>query len=321
MQIVLPSSGQPHVLIIADQVASLASVDHKQIAALYREHGAILMRGFSTDLAAFERFASDFCPVAVRNDSRNRVALGGSGAIQSVNLGVQPFPLHPELSREPWKPDTCFFYCLVPPSAGGSTTLCDGAEIVRQLPTELVEAMAGRRIRYLAPAGPAVLQYWLGTTQPDPDRLAKPPASCPYDFVWVGDQLARSFTRPLLHRTMFGGELAFGNFLLFARYLRGIRNFPLLEDGSVVPDAWVEAVKAVSDRLTVPVDWREGDLLMLDNSRFMHGRTAVTDPDARRIATYFGYWDGAIPDVEEGPDPVWRRPGFVPPEMGAAQAH
>ena len=129
----------------------------------------------------------------------------------------------------------------------------------------------------------------------------------------AGGQLARIFSRPLLHRPMFTDRLAFGNFLLFARYMRGVRSFPLLDDGSIVPDEWVEAVKRVSDDLTVAMDWREDDLLMLDNSRFMHGRTEVTANDARLIATYFGYLRDAPVNSEEPEDPVWRKPGFVPP--------
>jgi hypothetical protein len=52
---------------------------------------------------------------------------------------------------------------------------------------------------------------------------------------------------------------------------------------------------------------------MLDNTRFMHGRTAIEDPGERLIMTFFGYLDFAIPDPEEPPDPIWRRRDFCPP--------
>jgi alpha-ketoglutarate-dependent taurine dioxygenase len=300
---------------------TLAAIDRRELGLLYRRHGAVLLRGYASDVAAFGDFAAEFCPVAVHNESRNRVDLGRDGSIQSVNLGVQPFPLHPELSREPWKPDTCLFYCIVPPASGGATTVCDGIDIVRNLPADLVSQMRLRRLKYLAPASPEQLVFWIGTTDPDDDILASPPESCPYRFERVGTQLARAFTRPLLHEPMFSDELAFGNFLLFARYLRGVRTYPLLDDGTHVPDDWVEAVRRVSDSLTAPVDWKAGDLLILDNTRFMHGRTAVTDPDNRLIATYFGYLADAPPNIEEPVDPVWRRPGFVPPATSLARGH
>ena len=52
---------------------------------------------------------------------------------------------------------------------------------------------------------------------------------------------------------------------------------------------------------------------MLDNTRFMHGRTAILDSAERLIATFFGYLSFAIPDPEEPPDPPWRRADFLPP--------
>ena len=63
----------------------------------------------------------------------------------------------------------------------------------------------------------------------------------------------------------------------------------------------------------MPIEWRKGDVLMLDNTRFMHGRTAIRDPGKRRIATYFGYLRFARPDPEEPPNAVWRREDFLPP--------
>lgn len=316
MKISLPKATQPHVRIDAGRGDGLVSIHLAEVRSLYRRHGALLLRGFAPDLEAFGQFARAFCPVAVHNDSRNRARIGDQGEIQTVNLGTRPFPLHPELSREPWKPDTCFFYCLTPPSRGGATTICDGVAIVHNLEPALRAEMAERRIKYMMPAEAPLLDYWLGTPDPDERQLANPPATCPYSFERFGSQIARVFVRPLLHRPMFIDELAFGNFLLFARYLRGVKTFPLLDDGNPVPANWVEAVKVASDALTVSIEWQAGDLLILDNSRFMHGRTAIVEGDARLIATYFGYLDDAPPNPEEPVDAVWRRPGFIPPPTG-----
>lgn len=312
---ILPDETRPYVTVEADAGESLGSVDRDEVGQLLQRHGALLYRGFAGDLDQFQALALDVCPIGVINDSRNRALLGERREVQSVNLGTRPFPLHPELSREPWKPDCAFFYCLTPPERGGATTVCDGVAIVRELPPEIRAAMATRRIKYIQPASAEHLQYWLGVREPTQAQLENPPARCPYSFERLNGRLVRVFTRPLLHRPMFSDELAFGNFLLFARYLRGIRNFPLLDDGSIVPDEWVEAVKRISDRLTAPIEWRADDLLLLDNSRFMHGRTEVVANDGRLIATFFGYLPAAPVNPEEPVDPVWRKPGFNPPAM------
>ena len=105
----------------------------------------------------------------------------------------------------------------------------------------------------------------------------------------VGDRIFRSFTRPFLHRPLFLDQPVFANFLLFARLMLRTREFPLFEDGSLIPDAIVDEIKAVSDRLTVAHRWQRGDLLMLDNSRFLHGRNPVAKLEEREIWTQFGY--------------------------------
>lgn len=311
--IIPPSSTRPFVLIPAEEATSVCALDAEEIAASYRQYGALLIRGFRPDLDQFHAFTSQFCATSVFNESPGRALLNETHNIQSVNRGAEPFPLHPELSREPWKPDVCFFLCVQPPSDGGFTTVCDGVELARQMPAELREELQSRRLIYVQPTWPDLLRFWLGTTTPSEAQLASSPPGCPYRFVRAGGRVLRVFSRPALHRPMFLDAPAFGNFLLFARYYAGRKNFPLLDDGNPVPDHWMEQIKALGDRLSVPVRWEEGDLLMLDNTRFMHGRTAVTDQTERVIASYFGYLKFALPNPDEPADPIWRKTDFRPP--------
>jgi alpha-ketoglutarate-dependent taurine dioxygenase len=317
MQITLPRPGQPHVLLCADGETSPLAVPPEQVMALLKAHGAILLRGFGTSVATLSEFAAQFCSGTVFNESPDRQLLDAARNIQSVNGGCDPFPLHPELSREPWKPDVCFFACMQPPVAMGATTICDGVALAEALPPPLRAAFAARRLAYVQPAPPAILQHWLGTPTPDAARLAAPPADCPYHFATVGGQPARIFTRPVLHRPMFCDALAWGNFLLFSRYYNNRLGFPVFDNGEPVPDAWLEVVRETGDRLSVAIEWQAGDLLLLDNSRFMHGRTAVLPDDGRLIASQFGYLRDALRNPEEPADPPWRRGNFVPPNPRA----
>jgi hypothetical protein len=91
----------------------------------------------------------------------------------------------------------------------------------------------------------------------------------------------------------------------------------LLDDLRPVPEAWLQTIKTAAERLTVAVSWQQGDVLMLDNTRFMHGRRAITDTAERQIATFFGYLTDARPDPEEPIDAVWRRENFTRPQPPA----
>lgn len=310
----LPQPGRPYVLIEPAEERRVGDIDPDAIIALYKAHGALLLRGFGADIAQFRAFAERYCSTSVVNESPGRDAMDAEQKVYTVDRGTGAFNLHPELSREPWKPDAAFFACLSPPSRGGATTICDGVELVRELPEAVRRGLENRRLLYIKPTWPSLLQYWLGSPTPSDAQLAAPPRGCPYEFRRLPDgQIVRYFSRPALHRPMFIDASAFGNFLLFARFNHGRADHPVLDDGHPVPEPWLQAIKETGDRTMTPVEWRAGDVLMLDNTRFMHGRTAIIDAAERLIATYFGYVRFAVPDPEEPRDAIWRREDFEPP--------
>jgi alpha-ketoglutarate-dependent taurine dioxygenase len=310
----LPAPGQPHVVIEATGETAITDLDPALIIQLYKAHGALLLRGFGPDITPFGSFVKQFCPTSVVNESPGRQPISTAQNIHTVDGGTGAFSLHPELSREPWKPDVAFFACVAAPSRGGQTTICDGVALVRELPEAVRRGLEQRRLLYIKPTWPSLLEYWLSTPDPTDAQLASPPPGCPYFFRRFPDVgILRVFSRPALHKPMFVDAPAFGNFLLFARFNNGRPDHPVLDDGHPVPEAWLQAIKETGDRLSVAIGWRPGDVLMLDNTRFMHGRTAIIDPGERLIASYFGYLGFAIPDPEEPADPIWRREDFQPP--------
>lgn len=315
LEILPPSEAQPIATAVIGE--TFDTLDDVGLRHALETHGAILLRGASPDVGAFRRLAERLCSTSVFNESPNRETIESGSNIQTVDLGEDAFPLHPELSREPWRPDVCMFHCIVPPVGGGETTVCDGIGIVERLPADLVEQMAGRRLLYIRKTTPAELKYWLGTAFPSDKQLADPPLGCPYSFRSARGVIVRVFSRPMLHRPAFDSRLAFGNFLLFARDYLGRRNLPCLDDGSAVPEAWLEAVREAAGPITYPMPWQAGDLVVLDNSRFMHGRRAIPDPSQRRIASYFGYLRDAPEVAGEPDDPIWRREEFRPPLVSA----
>ncbi len=308
-----PEPGRPYALIQPAGNAHIMDVPVNDVIPLYKQFGALLFRGFGLELPAFGQFARQYCKTSVLNESPGRQALDPACNVQTVDGGTRAFSLHPELSREPWKPDAAFFACLSPPSRGGETTICDGVALVREMPAEVRQGLEGRRLLHIRDIWPGLLDYWLGTSNPPETLLANPPPSCPYRFGRLNGTLVRYFTRPALHRPMFIDAPAFGNFLLFARFNNNRPDFPVLDDGRPVPEAWLQAIRAAGQRITTPIGWQRGDVLMLDNTRFMHGRAEILDIRERLIASFFGYLNFAPPNPEEPPAPPWRKADFSPP--------
>ena len=293
---------------------SLTDVEVDRVRADIEQHGAVLLRGFETDIDKFAALGSRLCTSASYNESPNRELLHEEGAVQTVNLGSDPFPLHPELSREPWRPDLAMFGCIEPPEVGGQTNICDGIAIARNLPPEVRAQLEKGTLFYIRPASPEVLEFWLGTRSPSDELLANPPSSCPYWFRRRQDRVLRGFTRPALEPTLFQNEGAFVNFILFARDYMRMQRFPLM-DGKLIPDELVDQIRSVARSQTYSHSWQQNDVVLLDNSRFMHGRKAIANPEGRRIATYFGYLKGVTRPGIEPDNPIWRRETFVPPDL------
>lgn len=309
----LPTAGRPHVVLRPTGEGSIAALDPALVADLYKAHGAILFRGFGAGVEQFRSFTAAFCPTYVVNQSAGRLPIDPEHNIHTVDPGTRPFALHSELSREPWAPDVAFFACLSAPAQGGATTICDGVELVRNMPEDVRQGLAGRRLLHLKPTWPELLKFWLGDSHPGDELLANPPSSCPYAFERRREGVICSFSRPALNRPMFADQPAFANFVLFSRFTRNRRNYPLLDDERPIPEAWLQAIKRAADGISADIGWERGDVLMIDNTRFMHGRTAIHAASERRIASFFGYLGFAIPGSEEPLEAPWRQANFMPP--------
>jgi alpha-ketoglutarate-dependent taurine dioxygenase len=286
----------------------LLDIDPQWVEELYKAHGALLFRGFDLNVPIFAGLTRTYCTHAAFNDSPGRETVDDESNIQTVNLGDEPFPLHAELSRTPWKPDVCWFACVTPAERDGETYICDGIDFVRQMSPGLRTALQDRQLRYTQPSLLNWAKFWLRDERPTVESLRNPPDDCPYTFDVVDQKPYQTFLRPALHKAMFADEPAFSNFLLFARkYLRN-RQFPLFEDGSEIADDLVEELDQIGQRLQQPLPWQKNDVVMLDNTRFMHARDKLPSPSLRYILTYFGYLRFAEPAPEEGANPRWRAP-------------
>ncbi len=301
-----PPAGPVNYLTFQTRGAStLDAMDPAEVIGAFREHGAVLFRGFDYDVDSLSRFTALFCSRFVRNESGRRGRISSDGTTQTVNLGREAFPLHPELSRVPWRPDIAWFACANAPASGGETLVCDGAAIAAGLSSSTRESVNGRGVLYREETPLGAFTDWLGIPPPDDRVLALINRDSPFRFQRAGNRIFRAFTRPFLDRGLFTKAPIFANFLLFARFMLGTRQFPTFEDGSVIPDALVEEIRHVSEGLTVAHRWQPGDLLMLDNSRFLHGRNPVENLEEREIWTQFGY-AGFLEDDDERLAEPWR---------------
>ncbi len=304
----------------------LADLDTGSIIRHLRQSGLVLLRGFDINLANFEAITVRFCDRFHNIGTRRSLETSGSDGYTS-EVSRKNFNLfsHSEGAYRPWPPppELCFFNCVQPPgSTGGETMLVDGVDFLEKLPGGLRERFDQQGIIYEARWDKERWHTEFAVNCPEElHALLIDHPQCEYQFD--GDAIqVRCHVAAI--QTSLGGVPAFANGLLahlpqisHPRW-RGVSvyskctNRVFFGDGEEIQEAVIHGLIDIQDEIALNHGWMIDDLLIFDNTRFMHGRRKITNIGERKIGTHFGFVRFALPDPEEGANPIWRRAGFRP---------
>lgn len=258
----------------------------EDVVSAFKRSGVVLFRGFDIDHENFvsftESMSSDFMDYS--GGAYARDAIGGNKTVLSVTGNRQFFavPFHGEMFYTKHRPTILWFYCVSPPQSGGETTVCDGVALLQRLSPETRELFARQDIVYIRHYD---TESWHGIYQTeDLERVAAVCAErdTALSFDESDGSITTEFHCPATTRTLYTGETAFVNNILsvVAQEAAGhTHSLVRFADGSRIPEAVIEEIRTISDELTLAVDWKTHDLIMVDNSRLMHGRNKLNDLD------------------------------------------
>ncbi|WP_170428411.1 TauD/TfdA family dioxygenase [Ruegeria arenilitoris] len=249
---------------------------------LHRD-GWALLRGFDVDMSAFSALTADLCSTITFDPAR----AFSERNTQKVDAGLGPIGLHIENGNTPVCPDIVAFYSTKAAFEGSQTTICDGRDVLEALDDTQVKRWSqsmtvSRRLpeelwkRYLANEHPAL-------ASPDEvtqDHVLQFKAAIPnQDFDLHEDgSLTYHITLDPIRASSLSGELGFANAVLGPshNYEKPVYR---LADGSIVSDDEIEEIRAVAETCTAEINWQDGDIAVLDNTRVMHGRRAIKDAE------------------------------------------
>lgn len=258
----------------------------ERVPALVAEHGALLIRGCSE--ADFLNLTASWGESFVVHPSPQRDQGGADDTIKTVDRGHHAIPLHAELAYAPTRPDVIAFFCVRPAERGGETTIADGRAFAKAMTRAAIELFKQDKLVFAHRVPSAI---W----RPQLERLQAAGGAIPGGLRSVrvveehGDQvLLTEFVTSAL--VGVGSGLAFANSILTS--LPSSRD-PLVEattslslsSGRSIPEEIQAELWEIAERVSVAVPWRRGDLILLDNWRFMHGRRAFEGE--RAILTRF----------------------------------
>jgi alpha-ketoglutarate-dependent taurine dioxygenase len=276
-------------------IGDLAAAD---IAPLFREHGALLFRGFGATreefLAFSDRLSTGFSTYQ-GGFFRDRQKVGDHETLLTVTGSQEGFaiPLHGEMYYTARQPALLWFYCEAPAAEGGETTLADGEEVYRLLSARARALFEGQRVKYVRhlPAG-AWRQAFQTDYLAEAERFCRAEATelrhdpetdaATTEYLAWAIAVGRSGRRDTFINnvvSLYLGELSFkrGTLAQTVKSLSGGDRFPTtvrMEDGSPVPGAVVKELMAINERHAARVAWQAGEVLLVDNRRVLHGRLA-----------------------------------------------
>lgn len=213
----------------------------------------------------------------------------------------QSIPPHNELYYTPTPPNRLAFACIQPPNRGGETTIYDGREAYRWLDPALRTRAESEQIlwrRHLGPPSGAnglANTTWAAVFACDDYGEALTRARAQGYDVCASDAQAQVMTLDCRSWLVRDGCLAtsvVGNHPWIYRVFYGGVETSHDEvrwcDGTPIAEADLRTMLIAYARARVHVRWtRRGEVLMIDNHRFAHGRQPWPG-GAREIAVFMG---------------------------------
>ncbi len=273
-------------LIHNNTAQSILQLPAQETLGYFKEFGVVLFRGFDIDYAQMKTFAEKFSSRFIL-DKERRVIDPRNQFVTLVDPGMHYVSPHCENANSPFRPDVIWFCCGVPASQGGETLFWDGVRVWQELSEELQELFVAKNIRYLQKFPAADWKHFLGAgaTLVDVKRTLNGIPGLSYT-INEDQSISIEYVCSAVVKTKYGHQDAFANSLI-AEY-KNPRGIVAFEDGSPIPSTAINQIQQVMNNLTEVISWQPGDLVMIDNSRFLHGRRSFTDTK-RRIYALLSY--------------------------------
>lgn len=278
-----PISEQFGILLGGTPDIDISNLDRKEIIELFTSSSLLLFRSFNVTTETFKAFTELFSTnfASYVGGAYSRETINGDKTLLSVTGGKQKFavPLHGEMYYRKQKPDIIWFYCATPAVKDGETTVCDGIQLYNELSDSTRELLHQKRLKYIRTYPDGVWQKIYQT-----DDLSVVEKLCHDNDMQLTVSPERAVTTEYvvsaIRESRCGKHKVFiNNILPVVAQERQGSNASLVrfEDHSKIPDEVISEIKEVSDRLTYAVSWQKGDILMVDNTRLLHGRRSFAD--------------------------------------------
>jgi alpha-ketoglutarate-dependent taurine dioxygenase len=270
----------------------LLGLQTEDVIREFRDAGLLLFSGFHVDTSIFEqfsnRFSKDYMDHRGGGSLRSVINKDGDKTILSVSYAYNVesqrtfgLALHADRSYTKSQPPVMWFYCVNPAGDEGETLVADGVRVCEALSKSTRKLFKEKRIKYIRHYKDGEWQLWAQTDKlQDVERYCRD-NSLQYSFN-PDKSVSTEYVCSAVVKPRWTDRDAFVNSILLVLWqeedLKRNMSIVRMEDGSKIPQEAIDEVREVSGRVTREVKWNPADIVMIDNTRMMHGRRAFTDP-------------------------------------------
>ncbi|HEY0636291.1 MAG TPA: TauD/TfdA family dioxygenase [Pseudonocardiaceae bacterium] len=287
-----PDVGAPATAAgLAEYLAGLDDLDGLLIA-----EKALVFRGFGVTPETLDPVMDRLLPnrLAYVHGNSPRTKVGRNVYTSTEYPARYTISMHNELSYAAHWPTRLMFCCAIAAETGGATPVLDAELWLESLDDEVREAFAGGvRYRQNLHDGLGLGKSWRDTFETDDrEEVEEFLTGAGAEWTWTADGLRVTQVRPsTLRHPVTGTEVWFNQsdqwhpaalddevsaVLVEIMAEEDLPQSVTFADGSPIPAEYVVQVRERGLRHAVDVDWRVGDVLLIDNVLTAHGRRPYT---------------------------------------------
>ncbi|MEV4664980.1 TauD/TfdA family dioxygenase [Micromonospora echinofusca] len=274
-------------------------VDHLReldLAQVLTAEKALVFRGFGVRPETLDPVMDLLLPrrLAYVHGNSPRTKVGRNVYTSTEYPARYTISMHNELSYAARWPARLLFFCQIAAETGGATPVVDAELWLDSLDAQLrADFAGGLRYQQNLHDGMGLGKSWRETFETDSrDEVEQFLAGAGANWEWTADGLRVTQLRPAtLRHPVTGAEVWFNqadqwhpaglddDIARVMTQVMGPDELPqsvTFADGSPIPDEYVTQIRDRGLEAAVDVDWRVGDLLLIDNVLTAHGRRPYT---------------------------------------------
>lgn len=241
----------------------------------FLKYGIILIDNFQLPPDKLDEFTSKFT-LEYSNDAARRKVFFKKKNIRSVDVGDHEIPLHSESSFTPTRPKIMWFYSLPDNLSNSPTTICDGTKIWETLPKSLKEKFLSLPIVY-----ENSVDIFKSKSKNRKWFIDK--VGCSNSFIdYEQGKFNYNFTTFACNYDPILNKISFCNHLLSINDESQIKIARFI-NGELIESNLLNKINNYCKPYIYEHKWKQNQLIILDNYRFMHGRRKISNKKKRAL--------------------------------------